>query len=338
MRHPVRRHLHTQVAAGNHDAVRSVYDFRDVLDGLGAFDLRQQHDAGTAVVIQKRAQLPHARRVADKRRRHEIDLLLDTEQQVLLVLLGHGRQRYGGARNVDGLALAKRACVAHGAVDVGAFDGVDRKLDHAVVHKDGSTGLKRAGQTRAILRHDAACALHVSFREREALPRRKLHGLAPGKQARANLGALRVKQDSARAGHLGAHAAQTVHTARVLLVRSVAEVEAGDVHARRYHCAQLRLVVDGRPERADDLRSFCHGSLPWRFRGISFLRIDYTAKRACRRCGDRLVFDCFACKGSARAAARFQRPTGRAGCSTRRRAPACRLRQRRTWPRERRRA
>ena len=208
VRHLVSRHLHAQVATRHHHAVGRFDDVLEVLHRLGAFDLRDQAHALAAVLVEETPQLAHALGVAHERGRYEVDILIDAEDEVGPILVGHHGQRHAGAGDVDGLALAQQPAVAHG--------------EH----------------------------------EGTALP--QLHGTSARKRARADLGAASIQQDGARRAEVATHAFQQIHARPVFVVRAVREVETRHVHACGQQPAQGGLVVDGRSQRANDLRASCH--------------------------------------------------------------------------------
>ena len=126
MGHAVRGHLHAQVAARHHHAVGRLHDSLDVLDRLGRLDLRDKADMPAAVRAQKRPYLAHGLGAAHEGGGHEVHVLLDAEEDVRTVLVGHDGQRHRHAGHVDGLALAEHGVVDHAAGDVRSFDGLHR--------------------------------------------------------------------------------------------------------------------------------------------------------------------------------------------------------------------
>ena len=278
MRHLISRDLHAQIAAGDHDAVGRLYDLVDVLDGLVAFDFREEHDVAAAMLVQKRSHLAHARGIANEGRSDEVDALLDAEQQVGAILVGHDRQGQRCAGEVHGFALAEQAGVLHGAMDVAALDAVDGKLDKPVIDQDDRTGRNDIGQTLARLGDHTIAALDARLGERERVARHKLHRLMACQLARADLGAFGIEQDGAGAVHFPANLAQAIHARTLLIMRAVREIEAGDIHTRVDQAFERRLAIDGRAKGAHDLRSLCHAAtLPLRF--SSHTMENYTAKR-----------------------------------------------------------
>ena len=80
-------------------------------------------------------------------------------------------------------------------------------------------------------------------------------------QTGADLGALGVEQDAHGQAELLGDAADAVDAALVLLVGTVGEVEAGNVHASLDHLADLVVAVARGTHGADDLGALVH-SLP----------------------------------------------------------------------------
>ena len=252
------RHLHAQVATRHHHAVGRFDDVLEVLHRLGAFDLRDQAHALAAVLVEETPQLAHALGVAHERGRYEVDILIDAEDEVGPILVGHHGQRHAGAGDVDGLALAQQPAVAHRAADVRAFDRLHPKLDEPVVQQDGLAGPDDARQPRAGLRDQLRRAVHHALGEHEGTALPQLHGTSARKRARADLGAASIQQDGARRAEVATHAFQQIHARPVFVVRAVREVETRHVHACGQQPAQGGLIVDGRSQRANDLRASCH--------------------------------------------------------------------------------
>ena len=229
--------------------------------------------------VTKRSHLAHARGIANEGRSDEVDALLDAEQQVGAILVGHDRQGQRRAGKVHGFALAEQAGILHGAMDIAALDAIDGKLDKPVIDQDDRTGRNDIGQTLARLGDHAITALDTRLGERERVARHKLHRLMACQLARADLGAFGIEQDGAGAVHFPANLTQAIHARTLLIMRAVREIESGDIHTRVDQAFERRLAVDGRAKGAYDLRSLCHAAtLPLRF--SSHIMKNYTAKTA----------------------------------------------------------
>ena len=146
-----------------------------------------------------------------------------------------------------------------------------------------------------ILRHDAACALHVNFREREALPRRKLHGWCQASRPARISGPFVSSKIAHGLAISGAHAAQrsirrACSCVPWLKLKRAMSMPAAIV-ARSFDSSSTAGL-----ERADDLRSFCHGFLPGAFAAFRFCAstIQQNEPAADVATGS---FDCFARKG-----------------------------------------
>ena len=203
--------------------------------------------------LEKRPDLAHARAVANERRSHEIDALLDAEEQIGAILVGHRGKRHRDARHVDGLALAEHAAVAHAADDVVALDALDHEPDEAVVDEDGHTGLHAGEQLSGGLRDAVRIAFDLIGRQGDGGALLERYRSTVRKAARADLGPLRVEHDGAGGVHLLAHALHTRDALGMLGMRAVAEVQASNVHARLDKRLDRLVAVDSRTERANDL-------------------------------------------------------------------------------------
>ena len=231
MRNLVGGNLHAQVAAGDHDGIGNLDDFLDVLNGVGVLDLCHDADAAAAVVGEERSDGAYVVAAAHKRCRHEVDALFDAEQQVFFVLLGHDGQGHVGAGKVQLLAFAEHARVLHGALDVGAHNAVDRKLDQAIVDKDDGAGLYELMQALESLVHAAGGAQHVFFGEEEVVAGTQQNRLCAFEFAGADRRALRVEHDGAGCVQLTTDLLQAVHARFVLGMGAMGKVAAGNVHA-----------------------------------------------------------------------------------------------------------
>ena len=82
-----KRHLHAQIAPGHHDALADGADLIDVVHAGLVLDLGDHVDIRAAVLGQEALEVQQVLFAGDERRRHEIDLVADAEQQIFLVLL-----------------------------------------------------------------------------------------------------------------------------------------------------------------------------------------------------------------------------------------------------------
>ena len=252
-------HFHAEVAARDHAAVGLAHDVADVVERARRLDLGDDRDALAAVVGKEPLDLAHARPVTDKRCGDHIDSLLNAEQQIGAVLIGHCRKRKLRAGNVDRLALAEHAVVCDHVFDIVAVKARDRELDQAIVQKKALPEREASRQRGAALKHAPVAAVGgLIGSEYEGLACGKSDRLASCEQAGADLGAFGVQHDGAGDARFGAQALHPLDTARMLLVAAVAEVQARDVHPCIEQGTQLLLAVDRRPQRADYLGPACH--------------------------------------------------------------------------------
>mmetsp|Transcript_68685 Transcript_68685/g.196976 ORF Transcript_68685/g.196976 Transcript_68685/m.196976 type:complete len:582 (+) Transcript_68685:261-2006(+) len=255
--HLLRRNLHAQVTARDHDAIARITDRSEVLQTLLVLDLRD--DLGVLARLAKG--LPDQRYVLGvlhEGGRDEVHALRDAEfDQVLDVLGLQNRQLHLDSREVAILTLAQLAIVhdlsdhmvgAHrlylqrqGAInaqyDVAWLDG---GAQHVV--RDCEAG---AVALEAVVSHElqVLALLEVDF-VANAVP----------EEPSADLRALGVQHDGDMlAGPQLGGIADLGHGLAVHLVVAVGEVEAGDVHASVNQLQQHVGLPAGRAHGADNL-------------------------------------------------------------------------------------
>ena len=115
--------------------------------------------------------LLHALAAADERRRDEVHILLDTEADVLLVLVRHGGEARDDAGEVDALALADGVGVEHNAAHPVAPHRLHLQRDQAVVEQHARADLHHLRQPRVVdeERLLVAVAVHRRVRHQQHL-------------------------------------------------------------------------------------------------------------------------------------------------------------------------
>ena len=111
--------------------VRRFDDGRDVLQGLGLFDLRDdRHQAPGR--LDELAELHDVVRPAHERQGQRVNAQLQREASVVLVLGGQRRSRDLHAREIHPLAILQDAAIHDRALDVGLGNGLHAQLEVAV--------------------------------------------------------------------------------------------------------------------------------------------------------------------------------------------------------------
>ena len=105
------RNFHTEISSGNHDTVRCFNDGINILNTLCILDLRDNTDILSTIIIQKLTDLTDHLCGTDKRCRDEIKFLLDTKDNVLLILLCDSRKIYFYIGNIYTLLLSQLTTV-----------------------------------------------------------------------------------------------------------------------------------------------------------------------------------------------------------------------------------
>ena len=106
------RHLNAQVAACNHDSVRSVDDLINIVNTLLVLNLRDDFDI-RVVLVKYLLNLLHIGSGTDEGVGDEVDVLLDRQQDITLVFLRQRRQFDVFAGNIHTLMRTEVTFVLH---------------------------------------------------------------------------------------------------------------------------------------------------------------------------------------------------------------------------------
>ena len=212
-----------------------------VVDALVVFDLGDDLGRVRAVIVEELADLHHVLLAADEGRRHQVHVLLDAKEQVLLVLLPQDRHVQVHVRDVDALVVGHLAAVDDAADDLRIRGALHLQHDLAVVDQDGIARMHRCRQT---------CKGLLDDLRRAEIPQ-------------ADLRALGVQHDGQRHAHLLPQLLEQRDGARVVLVIPVGEVEPGHVHARLHHLPERFHVPARRADSAYDL-GLSHSGTPFK--------------------------------------------------------------------------
>ena len=158
-----RTELHTEVSAGNHDAVGDVDDVGERSHRFGALDLRDDgyvpsQGLGLSHVVGR----PHEGQGNVVRLEHG-----DRKSQVVPVFVGHCGRADRHPWQIQALVVGKRPAVFDHRVDRAALDAVDAEANEAVIQCHGVTGLHIGRERSVCHRDDLLAAFDVSCRERE---------------------------------------------------------------------------------------------------------------------------------------------------------------------------
>ena len=144
-RHVLKRHFHTQVAAGDHDAVGHFQDLIDVVYALHVFDLRDDlHLAVTG--IEKFADLADVICRPGKAAGDEIEAHFASENNILFIRWTDKWHRQLHVRHIDAFAVRHLAAIFHRAYDFRALNFVDFEANESVVNQNACPGFYVSGQ------------------------------------------------------------------------------------------------------------------------------------------------------------------------------------------------
>ena len=182
----------------------------------------------------------------------KVDVLRQTELNILTVLIGNELHVQLDARYVDGLAVGERAAVERLAHNVGAvLDLLNLECNQTVIDQDAGARLNVVRQAFVGDGNDGVVTLDIAGGQRK-LDLAVLIGLG------TDLRTLGIQHNADRHAQLLAGCLNGVHASLVLLMRAVAEVHTGNIHACLDHLGQYGISCG--TKRADNLR-FAHRNI-----------------------------------------------------------------------------
>ena len=134
-RHFLCRDFHTQVTAGNHDAVRNLQNAVDVIHALLVFNFRNNLYIFAAEILQNSADICYVCSTADKGCRYNIETIFHTEFQIGNILFRQGRQVHFNSRDIYTLIGAQIAAIDNNAVNILRLNALHLQLDEPVIQK-----------------------------------------------------------------------------------------------------------------------------------------------------------------------------------------------------------
>ena len=258
LRQLLKRNLNAKVAAGYHDAVCLVENLLYVVYAFHVLDLADDLNIFLAVCLEDLLDVADVLCGTGEGSSDKVDVLRQTELNILTVLIGNELHVQLDARYVDGLAVGERAAVERLAHNVGAIlDLLDLECNQTVVDQDAGARLNVIRQAFISDGNDGVVTLDITGGQRELLPLNDLD-LAVLIGLGTDLRTLGIQHDADRHAKLLAGCLNSVHASLVLLVRAVAEVHTGNIHACLDHLGQYSISCG--TKRADNLR-FAHRNI-----------------------------------------------------------------------------
>src|SRR5690348_2239296 len=240
--------LDAQVPARDHHSIRRANDVLDVLECRVLLYLGDdEHLAGD-----HRPQLGDVLRATHEAERDVIDPLLRGKRDVFAILLGDRGSGDGDSREVHPLVTAEQSAMEHTGHDARLGDLQHDELDETVVDQHAIADMH---VLREILVGDGQLVVARVVLGREHDVAAVGQGDRRWEIPNADPRPLEIAEDRDRAAEVVGDLPNERDRRRVLLVRTVREVDAGDVEPRFHETAQRIGRRGRRPERADDLRA-----------------------------------------------------------------------------------
>ncbi|KAH3665823.1 hypothetical protein OGAPHI_004011 [Ogataea philodendri] len=147
------RNLDTQISSSNHNSVGLRENLVKVVHTLLVLDLGDDLDVLT-FLAQDLSNLQNVVGRTDERSKHHVDLILDTESQVVLVLLGQSRQVHVGVWQVHTLVGTDLTGVDGNNLQSGVINNLQNlKRQNTIVNINNLTGLDDLGDVLVVDEH-----------------------------------------------------------------------------------------------------------------------------------------------------------------------------------------
>ena len=234
--------LDTEVTTGYHDTIGCGDDRVEVIQTLLGLDLRDDLHAGTCLADQL-TDLLDGLCITHEGRSDEIEALLDTELDVLDILLGQTRKTDADIRYIHTLLLAELTTVCDEAVDVRTLDALHLQPDEAIIDQDDAALLDVFIEPVIVNVYTRCISDALVDGQYDLLTGLQHHLLVVLELTGTNLRSLRVQQRCDLTTGVLARLLQQRETAEVLLAAAMREVETCHVHLLCELLHQLVIVL-----------------------------------------------------------------------------------------------
>ena len=130
------RNLHTQIASGYHHAIGCFDDLINIMYTFRIFNLGNHIDPLSAVCAKQFFDLFDRLCISYERSGDKVDALLDTKQNIVLILFGDCREFYFYIRNIDSFFLTQFSAIDNPTDYIGICYVLNSQLNQSVIDQD----------------------------------------------------------------------------------------------------------------------------------------------------------------------------------------------------------
>ncbi len=248
----LQRHLETQIAPRDHQAIGNLQNVIQVVDRRRALDLGDDrgHTPGPA---HHGLPAPHVVGVLYEAECDQIDTQFEPEAQIVFILFGDRRRRERNARRIDAFALPQRATVhdqshelVHSVLD-------HAQLDPAIIEQKTIANLRGSNQGAVGRVHAARTTRLIARGDSQRISCFQNQSLAPFERPGSDLRPAEILHDRHVAPQISGSIANRRVGGSVGLVGAVGKVEPEHVRAGRQQLAQHGGRTTCRSDGCDDL-------------------------------------------------------------------------------------
>ena len=130
------RNFHTQIASGNHHAVRCFNDLVDIMYALCIFNFGDNIDPLSTVYTKQFFNLFDCLCISYERSGDKVNSLFDAEQNIFLILLSNRRKFHFYIRNVDSFFLTQFSTIDNPTDHISICYVLNSQLNQSVIDQD----------------------------------------------------------------------------------------------------------------------------------------------------------------------------------------------------------
>ena len=243
MRHLLGRDFHSQVSSGHHNSVRSCNDLINIFYTLCIFDLGDNRNMLCIVLLKDLLDLLDTCCIPDKRSCDKINVLPDTEKDILFVLFCDSRKVHLYIRYINAFSLSQFSAVFHMTDDLFLLDLPDSQLDQTIIDQDPVSRLYVLGKPRISYGTSLFIPYHLFCIQCKLAVLFEDYFISSLQKTCTDLRSLCIQKDGYRAVQLLPYLFQQIHTVFLLLIVPVGKVKSCDIHSIFYKFSHVGLNV-----------------------------------------------------------------------------------------------
>ena len=253
VRYFLSRDLYAQISSGYHDTVRSFNDFINIFHTFSILNFGNDRNMLCVIFLKNFTDFFNAFGAPDKRGCDKVNVLLDTEQNIVNILFRNSRKFHFYIRHIYTFPLSKLSAVFHVTDNISALDLFYLQFNQTVINKNSVSRFYVLSQ--AWISYTAAGFIsgHFFCIENEFTAFLKSHLFSAFQKTCADFRAFGIQEDCHRTVQLFSYIFQEIHTLSLLFVVSMGKIKPCHIHSVFHQRFHNRFLICIRSHGADNL-------------------------------------------------------------------------------------